>query len=103
MTPAKAIRALVGRVAALSGGMTRYDARGIYRSEAQPFVDEPTTVIETFVSTNRSCKKFKRQLTNIASQAAKDGLQESVGVVVQCAGAPTDAIFATMRRAKQRK
>lgn len=102
-TPKKAISALIGRVAGISGGMTAYDARGIYRSEAQPFVDEPTRVIETFVDAGRSCAKFKRQLRDIASKAAKEGLQESVGVVVQCVGEPADAVFATGARRQKRR
>lgn len=88
--PKKALRALVGRVATLTGGMTAYHARGIYRSEKQPFVSEPTTVIETFVDAGRSCSKFKKALVLVARQAAREGLQESVGVEVQCAGGSPD-------------
>lgn len=96
-TPKEAIDKIVGRLAALAGGATAFRARGIYRSEAQPFVSEPSTVVETFVPTDYSCKKFKRQMRDIGQKAAREGLQESVGVVVQCAGQATDAVFATQR------
>ena len=82
--------------------MTAYDARGIYRSEAQPFVDEPSKVVETFVPATQSCKKFKAQMRDIGQKAAKEGLQESVGVVVECYGHGVDAVFATQRLKKKR-
>jgi hypothetical protein len=100
--PQKALKALAGRMAAIAGGATAFRARGIYRSEAQPFVSEPSTVVETFVPAEHSCKKFRKQMQAIGSKAAKEGLQESIGVVVQCAGEPVRAVFATQRLKRRR-
>jgi len=97
-TPKKAIQAMVGRVAAATGGMTATRARGIFRSAKQPFVSEPSTAIETFVDAGRSCEKFKKTLASIGEKAAREGLQESVAVVVQCAGKPVDAVFVTPKK-----
>lgn len=102
-TPKKAVRALVGRIAAVTGGMTAYRARGIYRSSKQPFVSEPTTVIETFVSAGRSCEKFKSSLKRVAESAAREGFQETIGVEVQCVGSRgTDVEFVTPKRRTSR-
>lgn len=102
-TPQKAIKKIAGELARVTGGATAFRARGIYRSEAQPFVSEPSTVVETFAPTKIACAKFKRQMRDVGSKAAKLGLQESVGVVVQCAGQPVDAVFATQRLKRRKK
>lgn len=65
-------------------------------------MSEPSTVIETFVPAGHSCKKFKAKMHDVGAKAAKLGLQESVGVVVQCAGQPVDAVFATQKLKRRR-